>query len=118
MSSRRTGRLNVLFREEISTIILREVKDPRIGFVTITSVDVSADLSLAKIYFSAITEESNREKIVKGLQSAAPFIRSSLKKKLSLKRIPMLEFIYDMSLEYGDRIDKILKNLKDEDSEG
>lgn len=112
----RLDRINSLIRNEISIIISREIKDPRINIITITSVKTCKDLSLSKVFFSSVNE-GDKDKILEGLNSASGFIRNSLKKKLALKRIPVLTFIYDSSMEYGDRIEKILKTLNDEKSE-
>ncbi|RMF97684.1 MAG: 30S ribosome-binding factor RbfA [Candidatus Schekmanbacteria bacterium] len=112
----RIDRVNSLIRDEISIIIAREVKDPRIRMVTITSVETTKDLSLSKVFFSSVTEE-NKEELIKGLESASGFIRKCLKKNLVLKRIPQLAFVYDSSAEYGDKINNILKSLKDENAE-
>jgi len=112
----RIDRINALIRDEISIIITREIKDPRINIVTITSVKTSRDLSTSKVFFSSVNK-GNKDEISEGLESAAGFIRKSLKKKLDLKRIPMLTFIYDSSMEYGDKIQNILKTLEDEKTE-
>ncbi len=109
----RIDRINSLIRAEISNIISREIKDPRINLISITYVKTTRDLSLSKVYFSSL-RDSDSEEILKGLESASGFIRKCLKKRLDIKRIPMLVFAHDSSMEHGDKIQKILKNLKDE----
>lgn len=115
MKYKRIDRINEVILEEISDILLKEIKDPRIGFVTLTGVKTSDDFSHARVSVSIIGEEDKRESAIKGLKSASGFIRLLLKKRMSLRRIPDLEFVYDSSIEYGDRINKILHKLKDEE---
>lgn len=113
MESRRLIKLGSQIQEEISDIIIRKVKDPRLGFVSITKVRVSADLSYASVYFSVIGGESDAEKTRACLVHAASFIRSELGRRLHVRRIPELRFFYDDSAVRGERIEKILKDLKE-----
>ncbi|OGL41756.1 MAG: ribosome-binding factor A [Candidatus Schekmanbacteria bacterium RIFCSPHIGHO2_02_FULL_38_11] len=115
MNYKRVDRINELILEEISDILLKEIKDPRIGFVTITGVETSVDLSYAKVSVSIIGEQEKRESGIEGLKSASGYIRLLLKKRISVRRIPEIEFVYDSSIEYGDRINKILQKLKNEE---
>jgi ribosome-binding factor A len=89
------------------------VKDPRLGFLTVTEVDVSDDLKLARVYVS-IFKDDERAQTMEALAAAKNFIRSELGKRLRMKAIPSLEFKLDTSLEYGDRIDKLLKEVRQE----
>ncbi len=114
MNYRRTERLNSLMRDEVSDIIRSKIKDPRIGFVTVTYVDVTDDLKLAKVYISVLGNEIEKEKSVEGLKSASGFIRRELKKRLRIRYTPALTFCYDGSIEYGDRMNRILKKLQGE----
>ena len=113
LSSRRISRLCDQIQEEISDIIHRKLKDPRIGFVSVTMVKLTADLSLANVYVSGMGTSVDMEKSVACLGGAASFIRSELGRRLRIKRIPELIFRYDDSAERGARIDSILKNLKE-----
>jgi ribosome-binding factor A len=90
---------------------MNRVKDPRLGFLTVTGVDVSDDLKIAKVYIS-ILKEDERVQTMEVLASATNFIRSELGKRLRIKSIPSLEFKLDTTLEYGDRIDKLLKDVR------
>ena len=99
-------------REEIADIVMRRVKDPRLGFVTITAVEVTDDLKIAKVYVSVLqkTETKNTLNI---LNSAKGFIRSELRKRVRMRTVPTLEFCEDESVEYGARIDELLRKIKE-----
>ena len=116
MESRRLSRLASQMQTEISDIIRRKLKDPRVGFVSVTKAKVSADLSYASVYFSVIGDEGDIERTMTCLVHAANFIRSELGRRLRVKRIPELRFFYDDSSVRGARIEKILKDLKESDN--
>ncbi len=103
-------RINSNLQKEISYIIANEVKNPNIKFVTITAVDVTSDLSYAKVYFTTLDDV---KETLKGLNSAKGFIRKSLADKVELRHIPQLEFIYDESIEYGKKIEEKIKEIHD-----
>jgi len=109
--TQRTARLDELLREEISAILKREVDDPRIGFVTITDVDVSADLRHASVWVSLIGEGKERRAQLRALAGAMPFVRRQLG-RLRLKRIPELHVKEDRSAERGTRVMRILEDLE------
>jgi len=111
---KRSVRVNDLLREEIAMIIMRKLKDPRLGFVTVTGVKVTDDLKLARVYISVLQKE-DIEKTLKVLNSAGKFMRSELARVIKMKSIPQLEFFYDASVEYGERIDTLLKQIKEEE---
>ncbi|HKL26633.1 MAG TPA: 30S ribosome-binding factor RbfA [Desulfuromonadales bacterium] len=112
----RTRRVGELIHQEISTLLISGLKDPRVGFVTITGVDVSPDLRSAKVYFSVIGDDKSRRETEAGLKSSVPFIRQHLGSKLRMKYTPDLQFHYDESVEYGNRIEGLLKEIKQEES--
>ena len=112
MSAYRLQRIADQIGEEISGLLLKGLKDPRIGFVTITGVDVTRDLSQAFVFFSTTGTEAEREQSRQGLQSAAGFIRTTLWKRLHLKTIPELTFRYDESLDQGDHIERLLSEVR------
>lgn len=116
MENQRAHRIGEQIHKEISSLLLRGLKDPRIGFVTITNVKVTSDLSLARVYFTAMGDETVRINSEKGLQSAAAFLRRELGKRLSLRYIPALLFVFDSSLEYGNRIESLLRQIHQEES--
>jgi ribosome-binding factor A len=117
LESRRLSRLDSQMREEISDIIMRKIKDPRLGLVSVTRTRVSADLSYARVYFNVIGSEADAEKTLACLVHAANFIRSELGRRLHVRRIPELRFFYDDSAERGARIEQILKHLKEGENE-
>jgi ribosome-binding factor A len=106
----KTERISDMLVEKISYIIATEVKDADINFVTITDVKIGSDLSYAKVYFTTL-DDSKRKSTVKALRNARGFIRSKLFGELDIRNIPELEFVYDESIEYGNRIDDIINNL-------
>jgi ribosome-binding factor A len=112
---KRSERVSDLIREEVADIIMYRLKDPRIGFVTVTGVDLSADLKLAKVYVSILKEEE-RDVTLGILNSSRNFVRSLLTKRLKMKFIPAIEFRIDTSIEYGFKIDKLLKEIKEDDA--
>ncbi len=111
MRFKRSQRIQELLLEEISKLIQHGLKDPRIGFATITHVDVSDNLKHANVYVSVMGEEKEKEDTLAALKSARGFIRNSLGKNLYLKAIPELDFKRDDTQNNVDRITKILKDL-------
>jgi ribosome-binding factor A len=110
--SERTARLDELLREEISEVIRREVDDPRIGFVTITDVEVSPDLRHASVWVSVIGSVEERRQSLRAMSRAMPFVRSRLG-RLRLKRIPELHVKEDQTAERGTRLLRILDSLEE-----
>jgi ribosome-binding factor A len=106
-----------LLVQEISAIIRREVKDPRVGFVTITDAEVSPDLRHARVFFSVLGEAAEREETAKALNRAAGFIRSEFAQRAELRYVPDLRFEFDPSLERGTRISRLLDQVKQQDEE-
>ena len=103
--TRRTERINELLRAEISDLLQRELKDPRIsGLVSITEVDVSPDLRKAKVFVSVLGEEAEQESTMEAFTAAARYLRQQLTKRLTLRRTPELTFLRDDSLERGAHI--------------
>lgn len=113
---KRSQRVSDLLREEVADIIMYRLKDPRIGFITVTGVDMTSDLKLAKVYVSFLKEEE-KDLTMEILNSSRNFIRSILSKRLKMKFIPHIEFRLDTSIEYGYKIDKLLKEIKDKDED-
>lgn len=110
---KRSDRVGDLIKEEIASMILHgEVKDPRIGFVTITHVRMSPDLKEARVYFSQIGADEEKLSSRDGLTSACGYIRRALAKRLKLKHIPTLSFFFDDSIEYSDHIDQVIRDIK------
>lgn len=97
-------------------LILQEIKDPRIGFITITDVVVSKDLHSARVFFSTLGDKSEKEKTLKGLQSAASYLRTQLAHNLTLKFTPELHFFFDDSFERAEHITKLLSDIQNDKS--
>ena len=106
----RDRRVSELLRSEIMDVLLKEVNDPKIKDVVITKLDVTKDLSIAKVYFSTYNR-SAKEGIEKGLNRSAGFIRHCILKGLRMRKVPTLRFIYDDSGDYGQKIDNILSDI-------
>ena len=111
---KRSQRVSDLLREEIADIIFHKMKDPRLGFITVTGVDVTEDLKISVVYVSVLKEEEKKPTL-EILNSAKSFIRSELTKRLRMKFIPSVEFRLDPSVEYGSKIDKLLDEIKKKD---
>lgn len=102
-----------LLRSELADLLARAVKDPGVGFVTITTVRLSSDLQLARVYYTALADEAGRRATARALDRAAPFLRREISRRLRLKRTPDLRFVYDESIERQDRIERIIQELHD-----
>lgn len=112
MANIRIERLNHVFMEEISNILMTEVKDEDIKFVTITDVDITNDLSYAKVYFTVLNTDRKKETI-EALNGASHFIRGKLSEKVEIRHTPELKFIYDESIAYGEHIEDILEKINE-----
>ncbi len=99
-------------QEELSELIHRHVKDPRLGYVTVTGVHVARDLKFARVYISVMGEDRIRDASLKTLQRARPYLRKELGRRIRLKNVPELEFELDQTLERASRIDRLLDDLK------
>jgi ribosome-binding factor A len=106
-NSGRPQKLGDQIQRELSDLVQREVRDPRVGMVTITSVDVSPDLSHAKVFFTILEQEKLAETSA-GLKRSAGFLRSQLAKRIKLYTTPELRFVYDESVERGDRLSRLI----------
>lgn len=115
MGIQRAQKVAEAIQKEISSLIIKGMKDPRVGFVTITAVDVTTDLSLAKVFFTVIGDEKARKDSAAGLKSAIPFIRREIGKQLRLRIVPELIFNYDTSIEYGQHIESLLKGIQEKE---
>ncbi len=114
MSGERRKRVGVRIREEISELLIRKVRDPRIGFVSITQVDLSPDLRVARVFYSVLGSDLDRAQAAQGLRSAHGFIKRELASRLHLKFMPEIFFIFDNSMEQGERMEKIFRELQQE----
>jgi ribosome-binding factor A len=108
MPGARMRRVNGAVREVISAHISEDLKDPRIGFVTVTGVETSPDLRSARVFVSVLGEEAERNDALAGLRAAAGFLQAQIGRELRMKRTPTLTFVYDESVDIGMRISKLL----------
>jgi ribosome-binding factor A len=115
--TRRTKQVGELLREELTDIIRREVKDPRIGFMSITRVDVTPDLRSARVFVSVLGTDEERQETQDALRSAAKFIRFHLKPRLRMRQIPELDFQDDRSMEYAQQISEQMAEIRRIDRE-
>ncbi|MDP9227690.1 MAG: 30S ribosome-binding factor RbfA [Actinomycetota bacterium] len=108
MPTARMRRVNEVIREILGAAITTELKDPRIGFVTVTDVDTSPDLRAARVYVSVLGNEDERERTLDGLRSSHGFLQGRIAAELRIKRTPTLTFHYDESVERGARLSRLL----------
>lgn len=118
MSKHRPNRLAESLKVEISQLIREELKDPRIGFVTLTSVDVAGDLAHAKVYVSVLGTEDEGKTSLEVLNGAAGFLRCEIGKRIRLRHVPAIVFVYDPSIEHGAHIAKLLRDVGVSDDAG
>lgn len=111
--SKRTERVADLIRRELSDVIMNRMRDPRMGFVSITDVEVSGDLTHATVFLSSLDGAEGRVEVIKVLSHAVPFLRRELAPRLGLREVPTLRFVYDESIERGARIEDLLRRIKD-----
>lgn len=111
----RADRVGELIQKELSAILHKEIKDPRLDMITITGVKLSADLKHARIYFSTAMGEKSRQDAMHGFKSALGYIKRTLASKVRLRYMPEIKFYYDDSFDYGSRIDKLLKSINSHD---
>jgi ribosome-binding factor A len=117
MQGKRLERVNQLIKEEISAVLQRQIKDPRLGFVTVTEVDTTADLKLARVYVSVLGPEDQWAKSFKALESSRGFVWNWLRKHLDLRVTPQIAFRPDRSMEHAAHIQSLLAGLRSAESE-
>jgi ribosome-binding factor A len=114
MSSQRPTRVGEQIREDLTELLAREVHDPGIGFITVTRVEVTPDLQIARAYYTCLGDDKAKRESKRALERAAPFLRRQLGRRLRLRRTPELQFFYDESIERHDRIERILQEIQAE----
>jgi len=108
----RSERIAEQMRSELALLLAREVHDPGLGFVTITRVQVTSDLQLARVYYTALGDEKAQKSTARALERAMPFLRRQIGSRLRLKRVAELDFIYDESIAGQDRIEQLLNEIR------
>ncbi|HIS28749.1 MAG TPA: 30S ribosome-binding factor RbfA [Candidatus Avamphibacillus intestinigallinarum] len=111
MSQLRANRVAEQMKKELGDIITTKIKDPRVGFVTVTDVEVTGDLQQASVYVSVLGDEDKKRESLLGLAKAKGFIRSEIGKRIRLRKTPELTFAFDEALEHGNHIEAILRDL-------
>ena len=116
MASHRPDRVGDQIRQQLSELLSRgQVHDPGIGFITLTRVKVSPDLQLARVYYTTLGDEPARRETARALERATGFFRRAIGDRLQLRRVPELKFQFDESVAHQDRVEKILRELHEED---
>ncbi|MGI6296409.1 MAG: 30S ribosome-binding factor RbfA [Armatimonadota bacterium] len=117
MTTTRQNKVRELLKQEVSDIIRREIKDPRLGFLTITDAEITADLKHAKVYVTVLGDEQERKQSMDVLKHAQHFIRQEFGKRVRMKILPDVQFFYDESVDRGVRIFELLEEIKRDDQE-
>jgi ribosome-binding factor A len=113
----RPDRVGDQIREELSQMLARgQVHDPGIGFITLTRVKVSADLQVAHVFYTSLGSASDRKRTQEALQRATPFLRRQIGSRVRLRRVPEMEFRFDETIQHQDRIEQILRDLREEEA--
>lgn len=115
MNKTRMSRVGEEIKKELSILLQRGLKDPRIGFVTVTDVEVSSDLQLAKVFVSIFGSEEERKASLAGLQKAKGYLRTEIGKRVKMRHIPDFTFKLDESIDYGSKIESILREISTEE---
>src|SRR5687767_7453885 len=116
MATHRPDRVGDQIREALSEMLTRgDVHDPGIGFITLTRVKVSPDLQLARVYYSSLGDDKARKDTAKALERATPYLRRQVGARVKLRRVPELKFEFDESVGHQDRVEQILRDLKNEE---
>jgi ribosome-binding factor A len=114
MEGKRSEKVADLIQKEISQMLVKSIKDPRIGFVTITKVTISDDCRSARIYFSVTGTTAERERSMKGLNSAKGYVRKELGRRIRLRYTPEIMFQFDPSIEYAIHMEELIQSLRQE----
>jgi len=115
MEGKRSEKVADLIRKEVSQMLVKSIKDPRVGFVTITKVTVSEDCRVAKVYFSVAGTLAERERSVKGLDSAKGYVRKELGRRIRLRYTPEIIFQFDPSIEYAIHMEELIQSIHAEE---
>jgi len=112
----RPERVGDQIRKNLSEMLTRgDVRDPGIGFITLTSVKVSPDLQVARVFYTSLNDAKARDETARALKRATPFFRRQIGSRLRLRRVPLIEFRFDETVQHQDRIEQILRDLREEE---
>lgn len=112
MSRKRVPRLNEQLKRELTQLLQFEVRDPRIGMVTVTAVEVTPDLYHAKVYYTLMGDDEERRAALEGLRAAAGFLRTEIGRRMRIRRAPELHFTFDSSLDHAMHIERLLREAR------
>jgi ribosome-binding factor A len=115
--SHRPARVADQIREQVGRMLARDVHDPEIGFITVTRVEVTPDLQLARVFYTTIGTEADRRGTVRALRRATPFLRREVGQRLGLRRVPVLEFRFDKSVEHQERVERLLREIHEQEQQ-
>jgi len=118
MTSHRADRVGALLQAAISELLLREVKDPRVGMATVTGVKLSPDLKHARVYVSTVGDDAQHARMLAGLASARPYLQAQVGRRLGLRFTPELRFEADASFDAADRLERLLKSVHGKEPSG
>jgi ribosome-binding factor A len=118
MNKTRMSRVGEEIKKELSLLLQRGLKDPRIGFVTVTDVEVTSDLQLAKVFVSIFGDDEQRKASLAGLQKAKGYLRTEIGRRVKLRHVPDFVFKLDESIDYGNKIESILREISTEGAKG
>lgn len=113
--SHRPARVADQIREQVGQMLARDVHDPEIGFITVTRVEVTPDLQLARVFYTTIGTDADRRGTVRALRRATPFLRREVGQRLGLRRVPVLEFRFDKSVEHQERVERLLREIHEQE---
>jgi ribosome-binding factor A len=112
----RPNRVGDQIRQEITLLLARQVHDPGIGFVTITRVQVTPDLQVARVFYTTLGSDAERRQTARALERALPFLRHQVGERLRLRRVPVLQFVFDKSVEHQERVEQLLREIHEADA--
>ncbi|MDZ7723450.1 MAG: 30S ribosome-binding factor RbfA [candidate division KSB1 bacterium] len=118
MNYKRSDRVSMLIKQEVSNMLITELKDPGLGFVTVTGVKLSDDLKHCKVYYSALGGQEQKQKVQQALTRAKGRIRKEIGRRIKLRLVPEITFSYDESTEHADHIEKLIKKIHKNDKKG
>lgn len=117
MPSRRVERVNEQLKRELTDVVLTELRDPRVGRVTITDVRTAPDLHFARVFVTGMGSEEERRESLEGLHAAAGWMRGELGRRMRIRRVPELSFEWDATLEHAKRIEQLLQEVRPSDGD-
>lgn len=116
--SQRTDRLDSQIRQELMELLQREMKDPRVGFATVTRVETARDLGSARVWVSVLGTDEERDDAIRALTDAAPWLRRQLAGRMTMRHVPQLVIRHDDSIEAGDRVLRLLREIEEDRGDG